>query len=103
MILIVAALNEMWKYQIRKSEHQSSKLGLADRATIENDNANMFGAQVGQISHLKYLKYFVMQRNVYMVGLSIFLALALKRVTALILSLAENELKYKELKNEVII
>ena len=38
-----------------------------------------------------------------MVGLSIFLALALKRVTALILSLAENELKYKELKNEVII
>ena len=37
-----------------------------------------------------------------MVGLSIFLALALKRVTALILSLAENELKYKELKNEAL-
>ena len=43
MILIVAALTEMWKFQIRKSEHQSSKLGRADRAIIENDNAGRIG------------------------------------------------------------
>ena len=38
-----------------------------------------------------------------MVGLSLFLALVIKRVTALILSLAENKIKFIELKKEVII
>ena len=60
MILIVAALTEMWKFQIRKSEHQSSNLGRSDRAIIENDNANMFRAQVRWSDHpARYISDFI--------------------------------------------
>ena len=75
MILIVAGLNEMWKYHIRKSQHQSSKPGRADRAIIENDN--IFRCEAGQISQLKYFQDFVMQRNVHLSDIGYQTALGL--------------------------
>ena len=75
----------MWKYEQLREDHRDN--GYVDSTTRENDKANLFRSQ----------------RNVYIVGLTLFLALVIKRVLALILTLGNLRNEHQELKTKVII
>ena len=70
MLLLSGTLKEMWKFERVRQEHKDSVHGV-DGLTREVDKTNLFRSQ----------------RNVYIVGLTLFLALVIKRVLALILTL----------------
>merc|ERR1712189_3760 len=80
-IVFIFSLRELWIIDIIRTEH---KYQVVDLTVSLEDNVNLFRAQ----------------RNVYISGLTLFLALAIKRVFSLILTLGrvrdEREaLKYK--------
>merc|ERR1711892_440369 len=80
-LVFIVCLRELWVVEIIRTEH---KYQVVDTMVGMEDNVNLFRAQ----------------RNVYISGLTLFLALAIKRVFSLILTLGrvrdEREaLKYK--------
>lgn len=72
----------MWKYEESREDH---KIHIVDSLTIQQDKVNLFRAQ----------------RNVYISGLSLFLALVIRRLISLIITLGKvreqrNALGYKK-------
>jgi len=83
-VLFASTLKDMWKYEAARNDHKDSIHGV-DGLTREFDKSNLFRAQ----------------RNVYIVGLTLFLGLVIKRVLALILTLGKLRNEHGELKKKV--
>jgi len=83
-VLFASTLKEMWKYEQVRQDHKDSTYGV-DGITREVDKTNLFRAQ----------------RNVYIVGLTLFLALVIKRVLALILTLGNLRAQHSDLRKQV--
>jgi len=83
-VLFTSALKEMWKYEQVRKDHKDGTQ-IVDGLTREQDKTNLFRAQ----------------RNVYIVGLALFLALVIKRVMALILTLGNLRNAHAELQKKV--
>eukprot|EP00090_Calanus_glacialis_P007838 TRINITY_DN1626_c0_g1_i1.p1 TRINITY_DN1626_c0_g1~~TRINITY_DN1626_c0_g1_i1.p1 ORF type:complete len:157 (-),score=33.03 TRINITY_DN1626_c0_g1_i1:356-826(-) len=83
-VLFTSTLKEMWKYEKVRQDHKEGVHGI-DGLTREVDKTNLFRSQ----------------RNVYIVGLTLFLALVIKRVLALILTLGNLRNEHAELKKKV--
>jgi len=90
----------MWKYEESREDH---KIHIVDSLTIQQDKVNLFRAQVlfKLVSCFKFESVYQFQRNVYISGLSLFLALVIRRLISLIITLGKvreqrNALGYKK-------
>ena len=99
---IAGTVKEMWKYEQVRQDHKDSTYGV-DGITREVDKTNLFRAQVLLLDKVVLLDSLIMlQRNVYIVGLTLFLALVIKRVLALILTLGNLRAQHSDLRKQVI-
>ena len=99
---VAGTLKEMWKYEQVRQDHKDSTYGV-DGITREVDKTNLFRAQVLLLDKVVLLdSLFMLQRNVYIVGLTLFLALVIKRVLALILTLGNLRAQHSDLRKQVI-
>ena len=99
---VAGTLKEMWKYEQVRQDHKDSTYGV-DGITREVDKTNLFRAQVLLLDKVVLLdSLFLLQRNVYIVGLTLFLALVIKRVLALILTLGNLRAQHSDLRKQVI-
>ena len=99
---VAGTLKEMWKYEQVRQDHKDSTYGV-DGISREVDKTNLFRAQVLLLDKVVLLdSLFLLQRNVYIVGLTLFLALVIKRVLALILTLGNLRAQHSDLRKQVI-
>ena len=91
----------MWKYEDAREDH---KAGGVDSLTMQQDKVNLFRAQVWTELKPEINLAYIFQRNVYISGLSLFLALVIRRLVSLIITLGRvreqrNALGYKKKTN----